>query len=232
MIHRSPLRMSARSWQMLGNIAIATLGQTPRYRRAANLGDLNTIDLRQTIIDTANAQGVPPSIPLAVASAESGIQQWTPNGNLVTSSAGAIGVMQLMPATAAQLGVDPTDPVQNIQGGVTYLAQMYAQFGTWPLALAAYNWGPDKLQRALNAGRQIPSSVQGYVNSVLATAGMVYSQPAYSTSSAANGTSTGGNGYDLTGPPTSDLPSAASNPIVVAGVVVGTVLVINFLFDR
>lgn len=223
MIHRSPLRMSARSWQMLGNIAIATLGQNSRYRRApAAMGDLNTIDLRQTIIDTANAQGIPPSIALGVASAESGIRQWYSDGSLVTSSAGAIGVMQLEPATAAQLGVDPTDPVQNIQGGVTYLAQMYAEFGTWTLALAAYNWGPEKLQRALNAGRQIPGSVQGYVNSVLATAGMVYSQP---SSSAANGS-------DLPTSTIPDLSSAASSPVGVAVAVLGTVVVINFLFNR
>lgn len=208
---------------MLGNIAIATLGQNSRYRRApAAMGDLNTIDLRQTIIDTANAQGIPPSIALGVASAESGIRQWYSDGSLVTSSAGAIGVMQLEPATAAQLGVDPTDPVQNIQGGVTYLAQMYAEFGTWTLALAAYNWGPEKLQRALNAGRQIPGSVQGYVNSVLATAGMVYSQP---SSSAANGS-------DLPTSTIPDLSSAASSPVGVAMAVLGTVVVINFLFNR
>src|SRR5690242_7269539 len=99
------------------------------------------VDLRQVVIDEANSQGVPPALALAVAQQESGVCQWRPNGDLVRSSAGAIGVMQLMPATAAQLGVDPADPFQNIRGGVMYLAQMYDRFGTWPLTLAAYNWG-------------------------------------------------------------------------------------------
>src|SRR5579864_3588444 len=132
-MRRSPLRI--RDLQSLGSLL---QNFSPR------LGDLNTIDLTQAIINEANYQGVPPSIALSVATVESGIQQWTANGNLVVSSAGAIGVMQLMPATADQLGVDPTDPLQNIQGGISYLAQMYQQFGDWSLALAAYNWGPAK----------------------------------------------------------------------------------------
>lgn len=63
------------------------------------------------------------------------------------SPKGAMGVMQLMPATAAALGVDPRDPVANIHGGATYLARQIAQFGTIPLALAAYNAGPGAVRR-------------------------------------------------------------------------------------
>jgi hypothetical protein len=105
---------------------------------------------------------------VGVAWVESRIQQWRRDGSLVTSPAGAIGVMQLKPETAAALGVDPTDPLQNIAGGVRYLAQMYAQFGSWPLALAAYNWGLGNVQRS---GGKIPSSVQNYVNDVLGAGG-------------------------------------------------------------
>ena len=64
------------------------------------------------------------------------------------SPAGAIGVMQLMPATAAELGVDPTDPTANIHGGARYLRQMLVMFdGDIERALAAYNAGPAAVRR-------------------------------------------------------------------------------------
>lgn len=58
------------------------------------------------------------------------------------SPKGAIGLGQLMPGTAEALGVDPHDPVQNLQGAAAYLRQQYETFGEWHLALAAYNAGP------------------------------------------------------------------------------------------
>ena len=59
------------------------------------------------------------------------------------SSTGAIGLGQLMPATARDLGVDPRDPLQNLDGSARYLAIMLETFGDRRLALAAYNAGPD-----------------------------------------------------------------------------------------
>ena len=63
------------------------------------------------------------------------------------SSAGAIGLGQLMPATARDLGVDPRDPLQNLDGSARYLAIMLETFGDPHLALAAYNAGPDAVRQ-------------------------------------------------------------------------------------
>jgi soluble lytic murein transglycosylase-like protein len=52
-----------------------------------------------------------------------------------------------MPGTAANLGVDPHDPAQNLEGGARYLRQMYDKFGSWRLALAAYNAGPGAVEQ-------------------------------------------------------------------------------------
>ena len=96
-----------------------------------------------------------------------------PDGSIVVSSAGAIGVMQLEPATAAQLGVDPNDVNQNIQGGITYLKQLYQKYGSWDQALAAYNWGPGHLDQATAAGTSIPGEVLNYAKGILGI-GTVY----------------------------------------------------------
>jgi hypothetical protein len=84
----------------------------------------------------------------------------------VVSHAGAIGLAQLMPTTAAWLGVDPWDPPQNLHGGARYLMMQYDRFGSVELALAAYNAGPT---RVANAGPGIPdiTETQLYVIKVL-----------------------------------------------------------------
>jgi soluble lytic murein transglycosylase-like protein len=128
------------------------------------------VDLAQVVMDEASRQGVPPEIALSVARTESGVCQWTAAGSLVVSSAGAIGIMQLMPATAAALGVDPSDVNQNIRGGVTYLKQLFSKYGSWDQALAAYNWGPAKV----DSGASWPTDVWNYVKGILGRA-TVYS---------------------------------------------------------
>jgi soluble lytic murein transglycosylase-like protein len=90
---------------------------------------------------TAQVTGVPAALIAAVAHAES---RWRP---AAISSAGAIGVMQLMPATASGLGVDPYDPAANIMGGARYLRAMLDRFDALDLAVAAYNAGPERVAR-------------------------------------------------------------------------------------
>jgi soluble lytic murein transglycosylase-like protein len=65
----------------------------------------------------------------------------------VVSHAGAIGLSQLMPGTARGLGVDPWDPIQNLDGGARYIRQMLDMFGTVELAMAGYNAGPGNVRR-------------------------------------------------------------------------------------
>ena len=91
--------------------------------------------------------GVDPQLAVNVLYQESSGRHYNDDGSVVTSPAGAMGYMGLKPDTAKSLGVDPADPVQNIRGGVQYLAQNIAKFGSPELGVAAYNAGPGKVQR-------------------------------------------------------------------------------------
>ena len=91
--------------------------------------------------EAARRHGVPEDLFLRLVQQESG---W--NAGAV-SNKGATGLAQLMPGTARRLGVDPTDPGQNLEGGARYLRQMYDKFGSWRLALAAYNAGPGAVEQ-------------------------------------------------------------------------------------
>lgn len=92
--------------------------------------------------DAATTYGVSAPWLAGMLQAESA---WNPRA---VSRAGAQGLGQLMPGTARRLGVsDPFDPAQNIDGSARYLKQQYERFGSWELALAAYNAGPGAVIR-------------------------------------------------------------------------------------
>lgn len=124
--------------------------------------------VQDKITASAGAAGIDPALALAVAHRESGFDQ------SVRGAAGEIGVFQLMPATAAGLGVDPYDLDGNIAGGVRYLAQQLSAFGGDPFkAVAAYNAGPNRVGDAVQQFgadwfAHIPSSTQGYVTDIMA----------------------------------------------------------------
>jgi cell wall-associated NlpC family hydrolase len=92
--------------------------------------------LAPMFLQAAARYQVPVQLLTAVARTES---NFNPGA---TSSAGALGLMQLMPATAAGLGVDPRDPQQSINGAAQLLSSYLGQYQSTPLALAAYNAGP------------------------------------------------------------------------------------------
>ena len=122
-------------------------------------------DLDAAFEKAAEAYGVPVNLLKAVAKAESGFD---PD---VVSSAGAQGVMQLMPGTARSLGVsDPFDAEQNIMGGAKYLSQLLRQFnGDTTLAVAAYNAGPGSVTKY--GGVPPYAETQNYVQKVLGLTG-------------------------------------------------------------
>ena len=121
---------------------------------------------------------MPASLALAQARQESSL-----NPNAYNPQSGATGLFQLMPATAAQLGVtNPLDPAQSAAGGTSYLAQLFNQFGSWDLALAAYDWGPGNLSKAVATYgsswlAHAPAETQNYVATILGNAGVTSSPP-------------------------------------------------------
>lgn len=140
------------------------------------------------ITAAATKYGLDPALLAGLVKQESGFNPTARSG------AGAVGLTQLMPATARGLGVtDPTDPVQALEGGAKYLRQQLDRFGgDERLALAAYNAGPGAVQRF--GGVPPYAETQNYVKTVLANrdayaaAGLTAANAtaAISTASAAN----------------------------------------------
>lgn len=116
--------------------------------------------LVQDIRRIAEEEGADPDLAVRVAKQESGFR---PDA---VSRAGARGIMQLMPETARELGVDINDPMQNIRGGTRYLARQQRAFGSPELALAAYNAGPGRVREFLRTGRELPRETQNYVQAL------------------------------------------------------------------
>jgi len=119
------------------------------------------MDYRALASQIAQQEGVPEDLFLRLVNQES---RFNPNA---VSPAGAMGLAQLMPGTARDLGVDPNDPVQNLTGGARYLRQQLDTFGQPDLALAAYNAGPGNVRK--HGGIPPFKETQNYVSTILGT---------------------------------------------------------------
>ncbi len=124
------------------------------------------------LIDEASRRfGIPRDWVRGVMHQESGGRA-SLNGRPITSSAGAMGLMQVMPATFAELtaryglGDDPYEPRANILAGAAYLREMYDRFGPAHF-LAAYNAGPGRVLDHLRSGRALPNETQRYVQALV-----------------------------------------------------------------
>jgi soluble lytic murein transglycosylase-like protein len=130
-------------------------------RTSAKLVQVPDADLEPLITRHSDAQALDPKLVKAVIQAESGYNV------RALSNKGAIGLMQLMPATASLLNVqNPYDPDDNIRGGTRYLRQMIDRFaGKLELAVAAYNAGPGAVER--HGGIPPFAETKAYVKRVL-----------------------------------------------------------------
>lgn len=122
-------------------------------------------DYKSTAEDAAARYGVPFSIFRAVIGQESA---WNPNA---MSSAGAVGIAQLMPGTARDLGVaNPFDPKQSLNGSAKYLGLLKNKFGNWTDAVAAYNAGPGGWSKVLAGEKNVPAETSDYLAKVFTKA--------------------------------------------------------------
>ncbi|KQY28282.1 lytic transglycosylase [Caulobacter sp. Root487D2Y] len=137
---------------------------------------------RPWIVEASLRFDVPQAWIAAVITAESGGRTHL-NRRPITSRAGAMGLMQVMPQTyralarTHALGPDPYDPRDNILAGTAYLAVMRARFG-YPGLFAAYNAGPARYEAHLREGLALPSETQAYIQVLSRAPGSVDLPPA------------------------------------------------------
>jgi soluble lytic murein transglycosylase-like protein len=121
-------------------------------------------DCRQMAYEAASAAGIPPDLFYKQIYEESGCRN-------VTSPAGAVGVCQFLPETAAGLGVDPYDPASCLKGAAQMMARYVQEFGSYDKALAAYNCGGSCTRAALAYGADwgchIPAETRVYIWTIM-----------------------------------------------------------------
>lgn len=118
-------------------------------------------DLGNVIDRAARMEGIDRNLVRAVIQTESSFN------SSAQIKDGAIGMMQLMPDTAAEMNVDPRNPRENIEGGVKYLGKMMDRYDSLEEALAAYNAGPSAVEE--HGGVPPFDETQNYVKKVLST---------------------------------------------------------------
>lgn len=151
-----PIKVSGSTWLRIAGLAKAS---NPR------LSDGQARWIGQAVVAAAQREGIDPWLLASVIYIESRFNHQS------VSWAGAMGLGQLMPETAAAAGVDPRDPWGNILGAAEVLRWDYLEFGRWDLALAAYNAGSDAVRRW--GGIPPYAETQWYVRAVLSVYGQL-----------------------------------------------------------
>ena len=161
-VDRSPLGPGAIEWV-----------EARFLRYQTGLAAFEVRAVAETIVESSEALGIERDLVLAVIHTESGFHAFA------RSRVGALGLMQIMPETgemlAEELGLSwegPEtlfDPTVNVRMGIHYLAFLYEKYGSWERALAAYNWGPMRIDRRLRAGAPLPERYVAKVTGHLQT---------------------------------------------------------------
>lgn len=156
---------------ILGALAVGPiLGAAPSYAEPIAATSAALDRWQKLIAEASRRFGVPAAWIRAVMQAESGGRTML-DGRPITSPAGAIGLMQVMPDTyeemrrAHDLGSDPYDPRDNVLAGTAYLRAMYDRYG-FPGLFAAYNAGPERYDEYLHQGRPLPTETRTYLATV------------------------------------------------------------------
>lgn len=154
---------------IFGNVKI-DVGQAQQDRQGQDMPVLGTgpkwapadKGYHAMIAKAANKYGVPVDVAIRQAAQESGHFNPDVISGKVKSGAGATGLYQFMPATAAGFKLNPTDPVASADVAMRYMAYLYKKFGDWKKAAWAYNWGEGNLAKYLRGQKSLPKETRLY----------------------------------------------------------------------
>ena len=133
-------------------------------------------DILDKLKETEKKYGLPEGLLYAQMMQESGGKTYDKYGNILRSKAGAQGIMQFMPDTAKQYGVDVANPMSSIEGAGKMMRDMLKQTGgNVSMAIGAYNWGIGNIKKFMEGHKSVmPLETQHYIKNILGKIGKVY----------------------------------------------------------